>query len=111
MALHSIELCAGVGMLGEGARAAFDFLGIEHRTVCYVEREAPAAAQLARLMEAGAAARIVGLERGGRVKFSLGGHIVGCQGRGDDSRQVFPFTRSMERKPPRPSSAPSNPSK
>lgn len=54
MALHSIEICAGVGMLGEGARAAFDFLGIEHRTVCYVEREAPAAAQLARLMEAGA---------------------------------------------------------
>ena len=54
MALHSIELCAGVGMLGEGVRAAFEFLGIEHRTVCYVEREAAAAAQLARLMEAGA---------------------------------------------------------
>ena len=52
--LHSIEICAGVGMLGEGARAAFELLGIEHRTVCYVEREAPAAAQLARLMEAGA---------------------------------------------------------
>ena len=41
-------------MLGEGVRAAFEFLGIEHRTVCYVEREAAAAAQLARLMEAGA---------------------------------------------------------
>ncbi|WP_245711372.1 DNA cytosine methyltransferase [Paracidovorax valerianellae] len=54
MALRSIELCAGVGMLGEGARAGFELLGIEHRTVCYVEREAPAAAQLARLMEAGA---------------------------------------------------------
>ncbi|MCI5068434.1 DNA cytosine methyltransferase [Acidovorax sp.] len=54
MALHSIELCAGVGMLGEGVRAAFEFLGIEHRTVCYVEREAAAAAQLACLMEAGA---------------------------------------------------------
>ena len=54
MALHSIELCAGVGMLGEGVRAAFELLGIEHRTVCYVEREAAAAAQLARLMEAGA---------------------------------------------------------
>lgn len=54
MALHSIELCAGVGMLGEGARAAFEFLGHEHRTVCYVEREAPAAAQLVCLMEAGA---------------------------------------------------------
>lgn len=54
MAIHSIELCAGVGMLGEGVRAGFEFLGIHHRTVCYVEREAPAAAQLAALMEAGA---------------------------------------------------------
>lgn len=54
MALSSIELCAGVGMLGEGVRAAFEFLGIKHRTVCYVEREAPAASQLAALMEAGA---------------------------------------------------------
>jgi len=54
MVLHSIELCAGVGMLGEGARAAFEFLGHEHRTVCYVEREAAAAAQLVCLMEAGA---------------------------------------------------------
>ncbi len=41
-------------MLGEGVRAAFEFLGIRHRTVCYVEREAPAAAQLVALMEAGA---------------------------------------------------------
>src|SRR5450830_1308078 len=54
VALHSIELCAGVGMLGEGVRAAFAHLGVEHRTVCYVEREAPAASQLVTLMEAGA---------------------------------------------------------
>ena len=54
MALYSIELCAGVGMLGEGARAAFEFFGHEHRTICYVEREAAAAAQLVCLMEAGA---------------------------------------------------------
>lgn len=54
MAFHSIELCAGVGMLGEGVRAAFAHLGIEHRTVCYVEREAPAASQIVTLMEAGA---------------------------------------------------------
>ena len=54
MALHSIELCAGVGMLGEGFRAACEFHGIEHRTVLYVEREAPAAAQLVCLMEAAA---------------------------------------------------------
>lgn len=53
MAIHSIELCAGVGMLGEGTRAAFDFLGIGHRTVCYVELEAAAAGQLVTLMEAG----------------------------------------------------------
>ena len=54
VALHSIELCAGVGMLGEGLRAGLEFLGVDHRTVCYVEREAPAAAQLVALMEAGA---------------------------------------------------------
>lgn len=52
--LYSIELCAGVGMLGEGVRAAFELYGIEHRTVCYVEREAAAAGQLATLMEVGA---------------------------------------------------------
>ncbi|PYE79822.1 DNA (cytosine-5)-methyltransferase 1 [Xylophilus ampelinus] len=52
--VNALELCAGVGMLGEGVRAGFEFLGIHHRTVCYVEREAAAAAQLATLMEAGA---------------------------------------------------------
>ena len=41
-------------MLSEGVRAAFKFLGIRHRTVCHVEREAAAAAQLVTLMEAGA---------------------------------------------------------
>ena len=41
-------------MLGEGVRTAFELLGISHRTVCYVEREAAAAGQLATLMEAGA---------------------------------------------------------
>src|SRR3546814_13591624 len=50
--LTGIELCAGVGMLGEGTRAAFEFLGHDYRTVCYVEREAPAASQLVTLMEA-----------------------------------------------------------
>lgn len=50
--LHAIELCAGVAMLGEGVRAALRLLGRGYRTVCYVEREAPAAAQLVALMEA-----------------------------------------------------------
>lgn len=54
VALHSIELCAGIGMLGEGVRAAFKHIGFEHRTVCYVEREASAAGQLVALMETGA---------------------------------------------------------
>lgn len=54
VALHSIELCAGVGMLGEGVRTALEHFGIGHRTVCYVEREATAASQLVALMEAGA---------------------------------------------------------
>ena len=49
--ISSIELCAGIGMLGEGVRAAFEFFGWQHRTVCFVEREAPAAAQLVALME------------------------------------------------------------
>lgn len=53
LALSAVELCAGVGMLGEGFRAACEFLGVVHRTVAYVEREAPAAAQLVALMEAG----------------------------------------------------------
>lgn len=46
MALHTIALCAGAGMLDEGLRAGCEFLGIEQRTVCYVEREAFAAATL-----------------------------------------------------------------
>lgn len=50
--LTGIELCAGVGMLGEGVRAALGFLGHDYRTVCYVEREAAAAGQLVTLMEA-----------------------------------------------------------
>ncbi|WP_416924889.1 DNA cytosine methyltransferase [Ottowia sp.] len=43
-------------MLGEGARAALELFGRRLNTVCYVEREAAAASQLARLMEAGAIA-------------------------------------------------------
>ena len=54
MALHSIELCAGVGMLGEGLRAGLDYLGVETRAVCYVEREAYAASVLAAHMQTGA---------------------------------------------------------
>ncbi|MBR8344673.1 DNA cytosine methyltransferase [Burkholderia ambifaria] len=38
-------------MLGEGVRAALEHYGVGHRTVCYVEREASAAAQLVALME------------------------------------------------------------
>ncbi|MCU4119354.1 DNA cytosine methyltransferase [Variovorax sp. N23] len=53
MALHSIELCAGVGMLGEGLRAGLGHLGVETRTVVYVEREAHAAAVLAARIEEG----------------------------------------------------------
>lgn len=54
MALHTIALCAGVGMLDEGLRAGCEFLGIDSKTVCYVEREAFAAATLVKHMEAGA---------------------------------------------------------
>lgn len=51
--LNGLALCAGVGMLDEGVRLAFEHLGFDYRAVAYVEREAPAAAQLVALMEAG----------------------------------------------------------
>lgn len=53
MALSTIELFAGVGMLGEGLRAGLEYLGIPHRSVCYVEREAHAAAVVVARMEEG----------------------------------------------------------
>ncbi len=51
MALHTISLCSGVGMLDEGLRAASEFFGIEQRTVCYVEREAFSVSTLINHME------------------------------------------------------------
>lgn len=51
--MNGLALCAGVGMLDEGVGLALRFLGCGYRTVCYVEREAAAAAQLVTLMEAG----------------------------------------------------------
>lgn len=53
MALSTVELFAGVGMLGEGLRAGLEYLGIPHRAVCYVEREAHAASVLVARMEEG----------------------------------------------------------
>lgn len=47
MAIPTLSLCSGVGMLDTGLRIAGDF-----RTVCYIEREAFAASQLATLMAA-----------------------------------------------------------
>lgn len=53
MALHTIELFAGVGQLGEGLRAGLGHLGVQTRAVCYVEREAYAASVLASRMQEG----------------------------------------------------------
>ena len=53
MDLHTIELFAGVGMLGEGLRAGLGYLGEQARAVCYVEREAYAAAVLAARIQEG----------------------------------------------------------
>jgi DNA (cytosine-5)-methyltransferase 1 len=53
MAIHTVEFFAGVGMLGEGVRAGLEYLGIPHRNVCYVEREAHAASVLVARMEEG----------------------------------------------------------
>jgi len=53
LALRSISLFSGVGMLDEGLRAGLTYLGLAHRTVCHVEREAHAAAVLAARMAEG----------------------------------------------------------
>ena len=50
---HTIEICAGVGMLGEGLRAGLAHMGVTHRTVAYIEREAYAASVLVARMEEG----------------------------------------------------------
>jgi DNA (cytosine-5)-methyltransferase 1 len=49
LAIHTLELCAGYG----GFTLALRLAGISARTVCYVEREAFAAAVLAKKMEQG----------------------------------------------------------
>ena len=53
MALRTIEICAGVGMLGEGLRAGLQHLGRTHRAACYLEREAYPAAVIAARCEEG----------------------------------------------------------
>lgn len=53
LALSAISLFSGVGMLDEGLRAGLRYLGIAHRTVCHVEREAHAAGVLVARMEEG----------------------------------------------------------
>lgn len=53
LAISTVEVFAGVGMLGEGLRAGLGHLGVSHRTVCYVEREAYAASVLAARMQEG----------------------------------------------------------
>jgi DNA (cytosine-5)-methyltransferase 1 len=53
LAIHSISLFSGVGMLDEGLHAGFAHMGITYRTVCHVEREAYAAAVLAARMQEG----------------------------------------------------------
>lgn len=52
--LHTIEICAGVGMLGEGLRAGLARMGVATRVGCYLEREAYPAAVLAARMQDGA---------------------------------------------------------
>lgn len=54
MALRTIELFAGVGMLGVGLHAGLGHMGLTTRTVCYVEREAFAASVMAARMAEGA---------------------------------------------------------
>lgn len=51
--LSAISLFSGVGMLDEGLRAGLRHMGISHRTVLHVEREAYGASVLAARMEEG----------------------------------------------------------
>jgi DNA (cytosine-5)-methyltransferase 1 len=53
MALHSLSLCSGVGGLELGIALALHHRGETVRGICYVEREAAAAASLVASMEAG----------------------------------------------------------
>jgi site-specific DNA-cytosine methylase len=53
LALSAISLFSGVGMLDEGFRAGLEYMGIQHRTICHVEREAHAASVLVARMEEG----------------------------------------------------------
>ena len=53
MAINTLEICAGVGMLGEGLRAGLARMGIDTRVGCYLEREAYPAAVLAARMQDG----------------------------------------------------------
>jgi DNA (cytosine-5)-methyltransferase 1 len=49
--LAGLSLFAGTGMLDEGVRAGFDYLGLDYRCVGYVERDAYAASALVARME------------------------------------------------------------
>ena len=52
MVLNELALFSGVGMLSEGCRCGFEFMGIETRTVCHVEIEDyPASILVARMQE------------------------------------------------------------
>jgi len=53
VAINTLEICAGVGMLGEGLRAGLARMGIDTRVGCYLEREAYPAAVLAARMQDG----------------------------------------------------------
>jgi len=57
MALSTIELFAGVGMLGESVASGLAYMGMQHRAVCYVEREAYAASVLVARMQEGSLAQ------------------------------------------------------
>lgn len=51
--LNELALFSGVGMLSEGLRSGFEYMGIKTRTVCHIEREAYAASVLVARMEEG----------------------------------------------------------
>jgi site-specific DNA-cytosine methylase len=54
--LYTVELCSGVGMLGEGLAAGLGYLGFDSLTLLHAEREAYPAAVLAARMEEGSLA-------------------------------------------------------
>lgn len=113
VAIHSVSICAGTGMLEEGVRIACEVAGLGRlRTVCYVEREAYAAALLVARMEAQALDQAPiwddvktfdGTAWAGDMDILIGGYpcqpfsVAGKQLGTEDPRHLWPYIAEVIR--------------